>query len=148
MQPRSFGTPSFGKAMKGMSSTQPRIALDVPVEPEDLDAAADFYKKAFDLEAAPERASGVWNLRLGPAALRVCSPSSCRDSRYRMGEVPRLELRVQDVDVYVGRFVDLGASLRCRLFEDRSAAEDEPSDYAQLLDPFGHLWSFAKEPPR
>lgn len=121
------------------------IMLDVRVEGTDLDAALDFYRKAFDRHDASQLADGSWKLRLGRVSIRVCSVPSRTDDRYRKGEVPRLELRVHDVDTYVDRCVKLGASVRCRLAKDRAAAENQAADYAQVLDPYGHLWSFANE---
>src|SRR5262249_47017588 len=75
------------------------------------------------------------------------------DAFYRRGITPRLEWRVDDVAEWIARAVAAGATVRCRLTPGhdgvlRQAVSDaEPVEYAHVIDPFGHLWAFAREPP-
>ena len=129
-----------------MSPTENEIILDVLIEHKDLDKAVVFYRKALDLNEASKVEDSSWKLSLGQLVLHICSRPWCEDSKYRKGETPRLELRVHDVDASIRRAVEAGGSVRCRIAKDHIAAEDEPASYAQVLDPYGHLWSFAHGP--
>jgi predicted enzyme related to lactoylglutathione lyase len=117
------------------------ITVDVPVA--DVAAAERFYREAFDLTAPGSDAAGGgrW-LALTGVTLRICDRSThvpnAADARYyQMGRVPRLELRVDDLEESLARAVRAGA-VACARVPSEGALR-----YAQIIDPFGHKWSFA-----
>jgi uncharacterized glyoxalase superfamily protein PhnB len=66
---------------------------------------------------------------------------------YRKGRTPRLELTVDDVGASVDEVVSAGATVACRLAPGadgvlRRAQPGQQVVYAQVVDPFGHLWAF------
>ncbi|MFT3775754.1 MAG: VOC family protein [Minicystis sp.] len=131
------------------------LYLDVAVS--DVSAAVRFYEEALAPESTLETPSGaveLWLVAGGGLALRVIAeaahvPSRADRDMYVKGKTPRLELVVDDVDARVDRLAVAGAIVKARLVagEDgalRARREGEgPTRYAQVLDPFGHLWAIA-----
>lgn len=129
------------------------IDLHVP----DVAAAARFYEQALEPEVVRADASGAVEMKLlaeSHVVLRVIDeaqhPPSSADRRfYTKGKTPRLEIVTNDVDARVARLLSAGATARTLLVpgEDgvlRSRREgDGPTRYAQIKDPFGHLWAIA-----
>lgn len=109
-------------------------------------AAIDFYKKAFGATelmriADPSGKVGHAEIKIGAALLmladeypelKVVSPESLG------GSPVTIHIYVEDVDALVERAVAAGAELRRpvqdQFYGDRSGL---------LVDPFGHVWSFA-----
>jgi uncharacterized glyoxalase superfamily protein PhnB len=118
------------------------MIVNVPVS--DVAAAVRFYCEAFSATVSSTEVSGAVHVELGSAVLRVCDEASHvadrADARhYNKGSTPRLELRVDAVQAWIDRATSAGARLCARLPVEPAAA----IRYAQILDPFGHLWSFA-----
>lgn len=119
--------------------------LDLPVH--DVPSAVHFYRTVFDVSAEDaESATGAVFLRISDGVrVRVIAQDTHAASPtdrefYTRGRTPRLELRVADVEARLTSWVRAGATVRCRL-----ADHDGGCAYAQVLDPFGHLWSFSRE---
>src|SRR5262245_46386279 len=121
------------------------ITLDVPVP--NVAAAVAFYVRAFGVEPAPPDATGACALVWGSVVLRVCDeathvPDDSDRIYYDKGRTPRLEMRVDDVDAAV----ECAAAAGARSFPRSPSSDGSPGHiYAQVLDPFGHLWSFKRE---
>lgn len=122
------------------------ITLDVPVP--DVAAAVAFYARAFDLLPSHPDATGACEIGIeDDLVLRVCDeathvPRGSDPISYKKGRTPRLELRVDDVDAAVECATAAGARELVRLSPSDGSAGHW---YAQILDPFGHLWSFKRE---
>jgi PhnB protein len=121
------------------------IRLDVPVP--NVAAAIAFYARAFDVVPSSPDTSGARELGVGGVVLRVCDetthvPGGSDPRFYQKGSTPRLEVRVEDVDAAVACAVNAGAKEVVRL----PSADGSPGPgYAQVLDPFGHLWSLTSQ---
>jgi uncharacterized glyoxalase superfamily protein PhnB len=121
------------------------ITLDVPVP--NVAVAVAFYARAFDVEPSPPDVTGACEFGFEDVVLRVCDeathiPRGSDPMFYKKGRTPRLELRVEDVDAAVATATAAGARELFRL----PPSDGSPGHvYAHILDPFGHLWSFARE---
>jgi uncharacterized glyoxalase superfamily protein PhnB len=129
--------------------------LDVAVP--DVTAAVRFYRRAFSPETVLDGPNGsveIWLVAEGVLSLRVLdekshAPEMREHVSYEKGKTPRLEIVAEDVDARVDALVKLGATVRTRLVrgkdgKPRERAEgDEPTGYAHVVDPFGHLWAIA-----
>jgi uncharacterized glyoxalase superfamily protein PhnB len=118
--------------------------VDVAVR--DVGAAISFYRAALGGVPLGADVSGAERVDLGGALLRVLDEATqapnASDLRYYVkGRVPRLELRVDDVAARVEQALLAGAVLRASI-----PGRDEEGDmsYAQIIDPFGHMWSFRR----
>jgi uncharacterized glyoxalase superfamily protein PhnB len=138
------------------------LFVDVPVA--DVAAAVRFYRAAFEAipveSTDPALPADAVTLALGdrPGAtvLRVfdertyVAPARTARSPYTKGKVPRMELRVDDVDEWLTRALRAGATPRTRLVTGTdgvgraSANTDQTASYAQFVDPFGHVWALAE----
>ena len=126
-----------------------RLRFDVAVD--DLRRARAFYGRLFRVTAKGRTIRIGRNvvLELIDQTRTVLAP----DPFYDRGRTPRLEWRVDDVAAWVSRAVAAGATVRCKLTPGpdgvlRDATNDEATiEYAHVIDPFGHLWAFAREPP-
>jgi uncharacterized glyoxalase superfamily protein PhnB len=132
-----------------------RIVLDVGVPAGELARAAEFYGRML---GAPAAALGGTELEIQVGAtegsellVRVFEEvPGVREqpdrAHYNKGRTPRLELTVDDVAASVDEAVAGGATICCRLANGpevmHTAEPGEQVVYAQLLDPFGHLWAF------
>jgi hypothetical protein len=129
------------------------ITLDVAVG--DMPAATRSYGTVF--AAVPEvDASGTTALQLRDGfGLRIVeedghAPGRGDAAHYQRGRTPRLELRVDDVDAALSRWVGAGARVCSRLVPGpdgvlRRAGDGEHGCvYAHVIDPFGHLWALSR----
>ena len=126
-----------------------RLRFDVAVD--DLRRARAFYGRLFRVTAKGR------TIRIGRnVVLELIDETQtflAPDPFYDRGRTPRLEWRVDDVAAWVSRAVAAGATVRCKLTPGpdgvlRDATNDEATiEYAHVIDPFGHLWAFAREPP-
>ncbi len=97
----------------------------------DVHVASEWYAKLFDGEIQEETATRA-RLALGAEGvgllieLGVAPPPST---------TPVLEMRVDDVERWVGAALAAGA---------RRASAAHLTSYAQVRDPFGYLWAFAR----
>jgi uncharacterized glyoxalase superfamily protein PhnB len=126
----------------------PPISIDVAVS--DIEAAARFYIDVLEATEVPSTAPGGGRLlAIGKhVLLRLCDeathqPSKADQIYYERGKGPRMELRVDELSPWIARAVAAGAELRTILTDE----EGGPPIYAQFLDPFGHVWSFALDRP-
>ena len=116
-----------------MTQIRRTIVLDVAISDEHtLDAAVLFYRAALGTIAAGSDSVGRL-VSLGNVLLRVMRPDGREDPYYEQGRAPRLELRVDCVDEALERSRRAGAVLSMRV---------DDGSYAQVVDPYGHLWSF------
>ncbi len=121
------------------------LLLDVAVN--DVPAAVAFYCDLFGGISQGEDPSGGHRVKLsGGVVLRVKDerthvPAGSDPRFYKKGRTPRLETRVDDVPAAVEHALAAGAILCGRVPISDS---EGPIDYAQIIDPFGHLWSFAR----
>jgi PhnB protein len=117
----------------------------------DVDAAVDFYKRAFDAVEIFHtlRANGSGerhhaHVKIGESVMAVTRENPDRQGPYVRsprtvgGLTGMIELFVDDVDAWAARAEREGAEIFRRpenmFFGDR---------YCQLLDPSGHLWAFS-----
>lgn len=115
--------------------------VDIPITAAELERAVAFYEQAFACPAL-RRANGA-EIRLGHVTLHVCE-STAPDLEQESGQTPLLEFRVDSVASRVERWVAAGARLVGPL-SDPSGASEQPARYAQVADPFGHIWAFHAE---
>lgn len=129
------------------------LLIDVPVS--DIAAAVGFYSRAFEASARPGPAGEVemvWDDRPDGVILRIVDetthvPDAADRKFYIRGETPRMEMRVDDVDEWVTRAAEGGATVLFRLVSGpdrmlrRPEAGDGPICYSHFRDPFGHLWA-------
>lgn len=124
----------------GMHSMTPHIVCDGAA------AAIEFYKKAFD--AVEEVRLPAPNGKLMYARIRICGSAlmmadevpqmNALGPKTLKGSPVTIHLYVEDVDAFVKRAADAGATVTM-----------QPADmfwgdrYAVLEDPFGHRWSVA-----
>jgi uncharacterized glyoxalase superfamily protein PhnB len=121
------------------------LLLDVAVD--DVPAAVAFYCALFHGISQGEDPSGGHRVRLGGAVVlrvkddRTHVPARSDPCFYEKGRTPRLETRVDDVPAAVEHALAAGAILCGRVPIGDS---EGPVRYAQIIDPFGHLWSLAR----
>ena len=124
----------------GMHSLTPHIVCD------GVAAAIEFYKKAF--AAVEEVRLPAPNGKIMHARIRICGSAlmmaeeapqfNALGPKTLKGSPVTIHLYVEDVDVFVKRAADAGATVTM-----------QPADmfwgdrYAVLEDPFGHRWSVA-----
>ena len=127
-------------ATGGMSPLSPNLVCDGAA------SAIDFYKKAFGAEEMIRLAGP--DGKLMHASLRICGATvmlvdenvgcGLASPRSLKGSPVSLHLFVDDVDAFVARAVDAGATVTMPVQDmfwgDRFGA---------LTDPFGHSWSVA-----
>lgn len=130
--------------MTNTSDATHRLRLTVLIESSHSVAdAVAFYRRAFALAGDVAPAASDALLEIGSILLSVEHGTNELDAGSR-GTVPRLELRVDDVDVMVNRWVSAGARVKVRLARGSAAQPGDSATYAQVLDPYGHLWAFAQ----
>lgn len=134
----------------------------VPVS--NIEKAVAFYKTAFDAVVVPNHvafAAGAVCLALsdntgGPTLGIVDEQSYSAAPRrfpYEKGKTPLMEFRVDDVRQWLNRACGAGATMCTSLVIDsdmrlRAPLSDaEVLNYAQFIDPFGHLWALAASEP-
>jgi uncharacterized glyoxalase superfamily protein PhnB len=125
---------------EGMHSLTPHIVCD------GVAAAIEFYKKAF--AAVEEVRLSAPNGQIMHARIRICGSAlmmaeeapqfNALGPKTLKGSPVTIHLYVEDVDAFVKRAADAGATVTM-----------QPADmfwgdrYAVLEDPFGHRWSVA-----
>lgn len=110
----------------------------------DVGAAVRFYCEIFGLGADDVELDGPTAvLRVGDDLRLRVLPEGPPGRSYARGKTPRLKLRVDDVDARLTRWVAAGMTVLARLTD----GSDALCAYAQLLDPYGHLWALSRESP-
>ena len=127
-----------------------RLTLDLSVD--DVPRAQTFYRRLFDAKGKGPRMAVGRGVTLVVVDETRWTPRPA-DVDYARGRTPRLELRVDDVSEWIARAVAAGATVRCKLAPGadgvlRDATDGATIEYAHVIDPFGHLWAFARERPR
>jgi uncharacterized glyoxalase superfamily protein PhnB len=103
----------------------------------DVADARRFYAAAFDTGVDTQQ--GEARIVLGSAILVLRSETASSSSPlYERGKTPRLELVVDDVDLWADRMISAGGEIKLRLPNAAGGAR-----YAQVVDRFGHVWAFA-----
>jgi uncharacterized glyoxalase superfamily protein PhnB len=123
-----------------------RITIDVPVS--DVVEEVRFCCKVFDALPLSPEGSSVIELAVGPSVvLRVCDekahvPTAFDQKHYKKGHNTRMDLRVANVPDQVAIAIAAGARL---LGQTSMMSDTGPIMYAEVLDPFGHLWTFSQD---
>lgn len=127
-----------------------RLTFDLPVD--DVGRAQMFYRRLFEAKGKGPKIAVGRRVTLFVVDEARWAPRPA-DVDYARGRTPRLEWRVDDVAEWIARAVAAGATVRCQLapgadgvLRDATDAAT-PIDYAHVIDPFGHLWAFARERP-
>jgi PhnB protein len=125
---------------EGYHTATPYLAVDDAAE------ALEYYKKAFGAKErgrmeAPEGKIGHAEIQIGDSLVMLSDPfpqASTRTPKELGGTSASVFLYVEDVDKFVQRAVDAGATVTMEV-EDQFWGDR----FGTITDPFGHSWSVA-----
>jgi len=115
------------------------IKVDIPKEV-NLEDAINFYNVFLDTEIDPQtNLCSHYHLEINHDPLIPADPVSIYS--YIKGKTPRLEIRVDEVEEWEGSSTHLGCKVIGRIY-----SKENPTEiiYLQVIDIYGHLWSFSK----
>jgi PhnB protein len=125
---------------EGYHTATPYLAVDDAAE------ALEYYKKAFGAKErgrmeAPDGKIGHAEIQIGDSLVMLSDPfphASTRTPKELGGTSASVFLYVEDVDKFVQRAVDAGATVTMEV-EDQFWGDR----FGTITDPFGHSWSVA-----
>jgi PhnB protein len=125
---------------EGYHTATPYLAVDDAAE------ALEYYKKAFDAKErgrmeAPDGKIGHAEIQIGDSLVMLSDPfpqASTRTPKELGGTTASVFLYVEDVDAFVQRAVDAGATVSMEV-----ADQFWGDRFGTITDPFGHSWSVA-----
>jgi PhnB protein len=125
---------------EGYHTATPYLAVDDAAE------ALEYYKKAFGAKErsrmeAPDGKIGHAEIQIGDSLVMLSDPfpqASTRTPKELGGTTASVFLYVEDVDAFVQRAVDAGATVAMEV-----ADQFWGDRFGTITDPFGHVWSVA-----
>ena len=125
---------------EGYHTATPYLAVDDAAE------ALEYYKKAFGAKErgrmeAPDGKIGHAEIQIGDSLVMLSDPfpqASTRTPKELGGTTASVFLYVEDVDAFVQRAVDAGATVSMEV-----ADQFWGDRFGTITDPFGHSWSVA-----
>lgn len=125
---------------EGYHTATPYLAVDDAAE------ALEYYKKAFGAKergrmAAPDGKIGHAEIQIGDSLVMLSDPfpqASTRTPKELGGTTASVFLYVENVDAFVQRAVDAGATVSMEV-----ADQFWGDRFGTITDPFGHSWSVA-----
>lgn len=125
---------------EGYHTATPYLAVD------DAEEALEYYKKAFGAKErgrmeAPDGKIGHAEIQIGDSLVMLSDPfpqASTRTPKELGGTTASVFLYVENVDAFVQRAVDAGATVSMEV-----ADQFWGDRFGTITDPFGHSWSVA-----
>ena len=125
---------------EGYHTATPYLAVDDAAE------ALEYYKKAFGAKErgrmeAPDGKIGHAEIQIGDSLVMLSDPfpqATTRTPKELGGTTASVFLYVEDVDAFVQRAVDAGATVSMEV-----ADQFWGDRFGTITDPFGHSWSVA-----
>jgi PhnB protein len=125
---------------EGYHTATPYLAVDDAAE------ALEYYKKAFGAKErgrmeAPDGKIGHAEIQIGDSLVMLSDPfpqASTRTPKELGGTTASVFLYVEDVDAFVQKAVDAGATVAMEV-----ADQFWGDRFGTITDPFGHVWSVA-----
>jgi PhnB protein len=125
---------------EGYQGVTPYLAVD------DASEAIEYYKKAFGATErtrmeGPEGSIGHAELEIGGSVVMLSDPfpqATTRSPKELGGTSVSVMMYVEDVDAFVKRAVDAGATVTMEV-----ADQFWGDRFGSIKDPFGHSWSIA-----
>ena len=125
---------------EGYHTATPYLAVD------DVAEALEYYKKAFGAKErgrmeAPDGKIGHAEIQIGDSLVMLSDPfpqASTRTPKELGGTTASVFLYVENVDAFVQRAVDAGATVSMEV-----ADQFWGDRFGTITDPFGHSWSVA-----
>lgn len=125
---------------EGYHTATPYLAVDDAAE------ALEYYKKAFGAKErgrmeAPDGKIGHAEIQIGDSVVMLSDPfpqASTRTPKELGGTTASVFLYVENVDAFVQRAVDAGATVSMEV-----ADQFWGDRFGTITDPFGHSWSVA-----